>query len=136
MAIQLKTGAVHHVSLTVADVARTQAFYTDILGFQVVKEIPPAVLLANGGAIVGIHPAPDPSQAPRDDRFDENRIGLDHLAYSVESRADLEQALTLFEERGVPHGAIEDLGPLIGLNLLVLFFRDPDNVQLELCAAY
>ena len=102
-----KPKRVGHIVLNVKDLAVSTKFYTEILGFQVVKEIPPAVLLANGGAIVGIHPAPDPARAPRDDRFDENRIGLDHLAYTVESRADLEQALALFEERGVPHGAIE-----------------------------
>jgi len=42
----------------------------------------------------------------------------------------------LFDEQGVPHGAIEDLGPAIGLKLHVLFFRDPDNMQLELCSSY
>jgi catechol 2,3-dioxygenase-like lactoylglutathione lyase family enzyme len=136
MAVQLTTRAVHHVSLTVADMARTRQFYTEVLGFQVAMELPTAVLLANGSTIVGIHPAPDPSRAPADDRFDENRIGLDHLAFTVDSREELERAKALFDEWSVPHGEIEDLAPIIGLNLYVLFFRDPDNMQLELCAAY
>jgi glyoxylase I family protein len=136
MSIALTTGSVHHVSLTVADVARTREFYTDVLGFQVILEIGPAVLLGNGSTVVGIHPAPDPARAVSNDRFDENRIGLDHLAFAVASRDELERAIAIFDERGVPHGAIEDLGPPLGLNLYVLFFRDPDNIQLELTVAY
>jgi glyoxylase I family protein len=136
MAIQLTTHAVHHVSLTVADIARTRQFYTDVLGFQVAMDLTTAVLLSNGSTIVGIHLAPDPARAAGDDRFDENRIGLDHLAFTVDSRDELERAIAIFDEHGVPHGAIEDLGPPLGLNLYVLFFRDPDNIQLELTAAY
>src|SRR3954470_13110130 len=135
MRIALTTGGVHHVSLTVTDIDRTRRFYTEILGFQVAMEIPGAVLLSGGSTIVGIHRAPDPTRAASDDRFDENRIGLDHLAFAVESREELERAVTVFDEQGVPHGAIEDLGPALGLRLYVLFFRDPDNMQLELSAS-
>jgi glyoxylase I family protein len=130
------TRAVHHVSLTVTDVACTRQFYTDVLGFQVAMEFPQAVLLSNGTTIIGIHPAPDPARAVSGDRFDENRVGLDHLAFAVDSREDLERAVRMFDERGVPHGEIEDLGPAVGLELYALFLRDPDNVQLELCAPY
>jgi hypothetical protein len=35
---------------------------------------------------------------------------------------------------GVPHGEITDLGDVFGLYILA--FRDPDNIQLELTAAY
>jgi hypothetical protein len=34
-------------------------------------------------------------------------VGLDHLAFSVDSRDELERAFRLFDERGVPHGEIE-----------------------------
>jgi glyoxylase I family protein len=136
MSVQLTTGAVHHVSLTVADVARSQQFYTEVLGFQVALEIPPAVLLSNGSTIVGVHPAPNPDRALTDDRFDENRVGLDHLAFTVDSRDELERAKAIFDAAQVPHGEIEDLGPALGLKMYVLFFRDPDHIQLELCAMY
>jgi glyoxylase I family protein len=136
MSVQLTTGAVHHVSLTVADVARSRHFYTEALGFQVAMEIPPAVLLSNGSTIVGIHPAPNPDRALAHDRFDENRVGLDHLAFAVDGRDELERARAMFDGAQVPHGEIEDLGPALGLKMYVLFFRDPDNIQLELCAMY
>jgi hypothetical protein len=38
-------------------------------------------------------------------------VGLDHLSFSVGSRDELEQAVRLFDERGVPHGEIMDIGP-------------------------
>jgi glyoxylase I family protein len=68
------------------------------------------------------------------DRFDEFRIGLDHLSFTVNSRADLERALEALDQQDVPHGEIEDLGQDFGL--YVLAFRDPDNIQLELTATY
>jgi glyoxylase I family protein len=127
-------GVVHHVRLTVADVQRAYEFYTGLLGFQMAMELPPGVLLSNGHVVLGLFPAPDASRALSGDRFDENRVGLDHLSFSVGSRDDLDHAIRLFDEHGAPHGEIKDLGP--GLAVYVLAFRDPDNIQLELTAPY
>ena len=76
--------------------------------------------------LLGLRPV-----APASDRFDENRVGLDHLSFGVPGRADLERAAQLFDERGVPHGEIRRLE---GFGIDILPFRDPDNVQLELTA--
>ncbi len=97
-------------------------------------ELPTGVLLNNGNVLLGLGPAPNPNRAISEDRFDENRVGLDHLSFSVGSRDDLERALRLLDERGVPHGEIKDLGPDLGI--YILSFRDPDNIQLELTAPY
>ena len=134
MTTHITTGRVDHLRLTVTDVDRAREFYTSLLGFQVAMELPPNVLLSNGSVNLAIGPAPDPNRAITDDRFDENRVGLDQLSFSVASRDDLERAIQLFDERGVPHGDIEDPGPSFGLYLLQ--FRDPDNIQLELTAPY
>ena len=75
----IPTAGVHHVALTVTDVKRSQQFYTELLGFNHLTDFGPRALLHNGSVLLGIGPAPDPSQAPADDRFNENRIGLDHL---------------------------------------------------------
>src|ERR671911_2014432 len=134
MPMPIATGPVHHLRLTVSDVERSQAFYTEVLGFQHVMDLPSGVFLSNGAVGLGIGPSPDPSRAPRDDRFDEARIGLDHLSLAVASRDELERARQLLDEREVPHGEITDLGDAFGLYILA--FRDPDNIQLELTAAY
>ena len=130
----IATGGVHHLRLTVTDVDRSRAFYTEVLGFQVVMELNPGVFLSNGAIGLGLGPSPAPDRAPAGDRFDEARVGLDHLSFQVASRAELERAARLLDARGVPHGEITDLGDAFGLYILA--FRDPDNVQLELTAAY
>jgi glyoxylase I family protein len=135
MANSIKTGAVHHLALTVTDLGRAREFYTGLLGFQPLMELSPSsVLIGNGSAVLALSLAPDPSRAPRGDRFDENRVGLDHLSFSVGGRADLEGAARLLDERGVSHGEIEDLGE--AMRMYTMAFRDPDNIQLELTAPY
>ena len=65
------------------------------------------------------------------DRFDPFRCGLDHLSFSVATKADLEAAVQAFEERGVEHSDITDLPPF---GIAVLPFKDPDGLALELTA--
>jgi glyoxylase I family protein len=134
MSTPISTGAVHHLALTVSDVGRSLQFYTEVLGFQKIMDFGPRALLANGTFVLALTPPADPAQAIANDRFNENRVGLDHLSFGVNSRADLEAAVRLFEERGVDHGEIKDLGP--HLPFYILAFRDPDNIQLELTAPY
>ncbi|GIV98573.1 MAG: glyoxalase [Herpetosiphonaceae bacterium] len=125
----ISLGPVHHLSLTVSDPARSREFYTTILGFQVIAELGPRLLLSNGNVLLGIGPGPERQYS--NDRFDENRVGLDHLSFSVNSRTELENAAQLLEDRGIPHGDIRDLS---ALGISVMSFRDPDNIQLELTA--
>lgn len=134
MANHIPTGGVNHLTLTVTNVARSLEWYNDLLGFQLAVDLGERKILSNGSVLLAISPPPDPSKAIANDRFDENRVGLDHLSFSVGSRDELEKAVDIFDEKGVSHGEIKDLGP--GLGIYVLAFRDPDNVQLELTAAY
>ena len=125
------TGPVHHVALTVTDVERSREFYTTVLNFQVLAQIGQRVLLRNGTMVLALGPAPH--QPLAGDRFDENRVGLDHLSFAAAGFADLERAVQMLEQRGTDHGEIKDLSPA-GLPVYVLAFRDPDNIQLELTA--
>ena len=129
----LATGAIHHVTLTVTDVARSADFYTSTLGFQQAMLFGPRAILSNGSIILALTP-PDPTRAIVNDQFNENRVGLDHISFSMPDRASLEAAITRFDEVGIAHGDINDLGP--DLEIYVLAFRDPDNIQLELTAPY
>jgi glyoxylase I family protein len=138
---QIPAGDIHHLRLTVTDVQRSREFYTSLLSFQVAVESPPdddpsaaevykilfgGVVMIRGNLLMGLRPL-----APAGDRFDPDRVGLDHLSFSVPSREDLEQAVRLFDERGVEHGAITRLA---GFGIDVLPFADPDGIQLELTA--
>jgi catechol 2,3-dioxygenase-like lactoylglutathione lyase family enzyme len=124
----IATGAVHHIALTVSDIERSVDFYSR-LGFQRVVDLPNKVLMSNGSVILAVGAPPNPAQAPARDSFSENRIGLDHLSFSVNSRRDLDDAMRYFEQNKLPHGGIEEMAPL---GIAALAFRDPDNIQVEL----
>lgn len=129
----IPTGTVNHLTLTVTDRDRSRDFYTSVLGFQFLMEFGPKYLLSNGSVILALNLSPDPAHAITDDKFDENRVGLDHVSFNVGSHDVLVQASQLFDERGISRGEIKDLADL---GLYVLAFRDPDNIQLELTAPH
>ena len=132
MSDTIPTGGVHHFRITVTDVERTVKFYTEVLGFKKLMDLDPGAFLSNGAVGLGVGPFPDPARAIKDDRFSENRVGLDHMSFAVTSRKVLEDAVRLLDTRGVPHSEVRDLGEAFGI--AVLIFRDPDNIQLELSA--
>jgi len=130
----IKTGAVHHVRMTVTDPARSRDFYTRLLGFDVMMDFPDGVLVTNGAIFIGLRTAPEPSEAQAGDTFNPNRPGLDHLTLSVASRDDLESAAALCKEQGVSCGEVVDFGAQFGFYVLML--HDPDGIQIELAAPY
>ena len=132
MADSIPTGGVHHFRLTVSDVNRSVAFYTDVLGFRKLMDLNPGAFLSNGAIGLGIGPHSDPARALKNDRFDENRIGLDHMSFAVSSRRVLDDAVAVLDRHRVPHSEVRDLGEAFGIAILI--FRDPDNIQLELSA--
>src|SRR3954465_2260378 len=142
MSSSLQVGAPHHVRLTVTDVARSQAFYTETFGFEVAMPGPPpedpgglvadalqgGVVMINAGVLIGLRPVDD---AHAGDRFDPFRVGLDHLSFAVGSRADLDDAVRAFDEHGVEHGPVREV-PAMGMAFLAAF--DPDGIAVELTA--
>ena len=135
--------AFSHIRLTVSDLERSRTFYTEVLGFDVVSDAPPpesdpdhdilefnlqhGVILKQGAVMLGLRP----SATGNATRFDENQPGLDHLSFTVGSIEQLRAAAASFDAHGVPHGEIVDLG---SAGMVILPFRDPDNIQLELAA--
>ncbi len=128
-----------HVRLTVTDIARSRAFYDQVLALPVAFEVPPdadeetreqlgflygGVIYRLGSGLLGLRPV-----APSGDRFDEDRVGLDHLSFAVADRAALDAAAGRLDELGIAHGGVKDLG-----RAALLEFRDPDGIALELYA--
>ena len=129
-----------HVRLTVTDVARSRAFYERVFGFPVAFEVPAdadeatreslsflyggVIYALPGGGLLGLRPV-----APAGDRFDEDRVGLDHLSLTVAGVTDLQDAVALLDEAGIAHGGVKDIGVAS-----ILEFRDPDGIALELIA--
>ena len=84
------------------------------------------VYLAGEGTLFGLHQHQTPAPAGA---FSEHRVGLDHLAFGCEARADLEKWAARLDELGITHGGIKDAHYGSGLS-----FRDPDGIALELFA--
>jgi glyoxylase I family protein len=108
----INLAGLHHLRITVTDLARSRAFYQDVLGFAVVAESPgdpsdpqvrndPAqlyggVVLKTAGLLFGLRPVADPA-----DRFVSERAGLDHLSFSVASLDELSSAAQRLHQAGV-----------------------------------
>lgn len=133
MGNQITTAAIHHLTLTVSDVRRSQDFYSKLLNFSHVTDFGDRAILSNGSVMLVLTPPPDPAQAISGDVFDENRIGLDHVSLNVGSVRDLHVAVALFDQHDVEHGEINNLQPF---GIYVLAFRDLDNIQVELTAPH
>jgi glyoxylase I family protein len=123
----------HHLGLTVRDVERSAAWYQDVLGFRRTGdfEAPDGerrkVFLVHEAvhARLGLTEHRDASG----ELFDERRVGLDHLAFAAESRADLDAWAERLQAAGVAHSPVASANSIPGAAVLV--FRDPDNIQLE-----
>jgi glyoxylase I family protein len=124
---------ISHIDLTVTDRDRSERFYTEVLGFELVKRVDKPEL---GFRLAELrHPGIGNEfcvrqPVPADDTpFDELHAGLDHLSFRVASRAELERWQEHLDRHGVRYTPIVD-APYGA----VLVFRDPDNIQLELMA--
>ncbi|NYJ76057.1 MULTISPECIES: VOC family protein [Allobranchiibius] len=132
-----------HVRLTVTDIARSKAFYTQVFGWPIaadqsdrvdepgVRESPEqiyggTIFSTPSGALLGLRPV-----AAVGDTFDSDRTGLDHVSFMVASRADLDSARDALDALGAPHGEVNEL---TDFGLAILSFSDPDGMHLELTA--
>lgn len=120
---------VSHVGLTVTDLDRSVAWYTDVLGF---------VLFAPTDApgmrrVLLVHPTSKlllgltQHESGSGDAFSETRTGLDHFAFAVADRDDLAAWAERLAEKGADATEIKDV--YYGSCITV---RDPDGIQLEL----
>jgi glyoxylase I family protein len=135
--VGLTSTSIAHIRLTVTDIERSRQFYESVFAWPVLLEIPEnadeatrsqlgflfgGVIYDLGGMLLGLRPVAT-------DRFHEDRCGLDHIAFRLGSKAELDAAAAYLDEVGVAHEPVKDIGPSY-----ILEFRDPDNIALELAA--
>jgi catechol 2,3-dioxygenase-like lactoylglutathione lyase family enzyme len=122
---------VHHLGITVRDLAASEAWYGRVLGLQraftETHDGCHAVVMSRPGSplFLGLyhHDANDGSS------FAEHRTGMDHVSLAVPERADLDRWAEHFDRLGVQHSPITEVQDPFPFTLIV--FRDEDNVQLE-----
>jgi catechol 2,3-dioxygenase-like lactoylglutathione lyase family enzyme len=120
----------HHVTLTVTDLPRSIDWYERVLGMTKVsdREGPTwsrAVMRSEGGLVIAL----TVHESTGTDRFDERRVGLDHLSIACEGRDEVAAWERHLTELGVEHGELVDAG--YGY---VLTSRDPDGIPVEFFA--
>jgi len=117
----------NHAVLYVRDIERTKDFYEQALGFRVVMEMAgkAAFFQAPGSTndhdlgTFAIGPNAGPSEAGR------RTVGLYHLAWEVDTLAELDRLRTVMADRGA----------LVGMSNHVstksLYVQDPDGIPVE-----
>ena len=124
----------HHVAINVRDLEKSVQWYGDVLGFAALfpydtDDFQRLIMRHASGVVVGLTRH---NHADADAAFSERRPGLDHLAFGVSSREELEGWVKRLDDAGVAHSGVKET-PATGSVLVA--FRDPDNIQLELYVA-
>ena len=130
-------GAVHHIDLSVSDVAAARRVYgpvLEFLGYTMVKDRPDGCewdLQGREpfGASIGIRVA---TSGGGHDRY---APGLHHLAWRVESRQAVDAAHALLVEHGIPVLDPPAHYPQYSGDYYAVFFADPDGLKLEIVHA-
>ena len=80
------TQGAHHIGLTVPDLDAAKTFFTDLLGFDLVREVPeyPAAFVSDGTLMITLWRAADPDSCTPFDR--KSVVGLHHLALKVDGK--------------------------------------------------
>ena len=124
----MNRNGIHHLTLTVTDVARSTAWYTALLG-----EAHAIALDAPGWRRTGLV-WPDGlflvltqyDNTSADDRFDHARVGLDHVGIGCPTEQDIRAWAAHMDATGVDHGPVEDAS-----FAWVVTAHDPDGIAVE-----
>ena len=120
----------HHVSLTVTDLARSRAWYEALFDLELVMEEPSSPTRNRSGAVyrfagsrlmLGLvqHQITDGGA------FDPTTTGLDHVAFDAPTRAVIDAWAERLDALGIVHSGVIDV-PLGA----ILNWKDPDGIAL------
>jgi glyoxylase I family protein len=119
----------HHLSLTVRDLDESASWYEGLFDLDPVMDEPGderrarVYRLRNTGVMLGLTEHRSNDGSP----FRPDRTGLDHAAFSVRTREDVDAWAERLDAAGVEHSGRIDIA--IGA---ILNFVDPDGVQLSI----
>ena len=129
------TTGFNHIATVTADLDRLVRFYSEVFDATVTFEMAArddhprmSILDLGGGAALNVFEVPTDSIVG--DRTRQGARGpIDHYGIAVDSLGALETARDRLVAAGADIGEIQQLG-----DLWSLFFRDPDGMELEVCA--
>ena len=110
-----------HVNLYVRDAERSERFYADVLGLHTYEHRPGQAVfmsadLEQAHEIALMHLGPDAHGR------EENQVGLNHIAWRMDTFEDLKELYKRLKEKDVKIEKISDHGISLGV-----YFRDPDG---------
>jgi catechol-2,3-dioxygenase len=118
----------NHAVLYVRNVERTFTFYRDVLGFRVVMELPGAKFLqapdSTNDHDLGLF---EIGSGAGDSTAGRGTVGLYHIAWEVQTLADLREIAAKLSNAGALAGAT-DHG-----TTKALYGKDPDGLEFEVC---
>lgn len=128
-------GTLHHIELYVSDLERSKAFWGWLLGelgYTVSQQWAQGISYQLGPTyIVLVQTEAEYLNIP----YHRKGTGLNHLAFHVDTRAEVDQFYQSLKARGVTI-LYEDKHPLAGgPNYYAVFFEDPDRMKVELVSA-
>lgn len=119
---------VHHIAIICSDYAVSKTFYTDILGFTILREVYREErqsykldLAVNGSYAIELFSFPDPVKRPSRPEA----AGLRHLAFEVD---DLDAVIQMLAGKGVLSEPIR-IDEFTGKRFT--FIADPDQLPIE-----
>jgi catechol 2,3-dioxygenase-like lactoylglutathione lyase family enzyme len=123
---------VTHVALTVRDLSVSVPWYEALFGSKPVldEDTDPdfhhTVNMVGNSTLIGLHQHGTPVP---NEKFNEHRVGLDHVSFGCANREELESWARRLDELGIQHGSVKDRSYGSGVS-----FRDPDGIALEFFA--
>ncbi len=119
---------IHHIAIICKDYAVSKAFYTDVLGLEIIREVYRAErksykldLAVNGNYIIELFSFPDPPD--RSSRPE--AAGLRHLAFDVD---DLDKVIAELAEKQITAEPVR-IDEFTGKRFT--FIADPDQLPIE-----
>ena len=126
-------GSLHHVEVYVADVEESAVFWGWLLGqlgYRPHQEWDEGISWRIGDTYIALVQAPQ-----ADGPFDRRHVGVNHLAFHVGSRGEVDELTAALTERGA-RLLYEDRHPFAGgEDHYAAFFEDPNGIKVELVAS-
>lgn len=125
----MKLKTLHHIAIICSDYQKSKQFYTEILGFKILKEVYRSErdsykldLSLNGNYLIELFSFPNTKPRPSQPEA----TGLRHIAFAVDN---IEEAVTYLHRYNIGVEAIR-IDEFTGKQFT--FFRDPDDLPIEL----
>ncbi|MBI2029556.1 VOC family protein [Candidatus Gottesmanbacteria bacterium] len=120
----IKAYGIAHTTLSVSNLKRTKKFYEDLFDTKIDQDNEWSFSLLKVGIPCWFSQW---GKQYKNDRFDERRVGLDHIAFKLETLEELQVIISRLKKMGIKTKGLERFAG----KYPYVCFRDPDNIQTE-----